>query len=291
MLKSIEAAAPKQRYVKINQGPREPFLQFVEKVAAALEKQIENDTLRQLLRKQLVRDNANIDCAKIIQALPGDPSLTDMIQACVNVDHDHEISTLAAAMWYHWKMSGGGQQKQEKNKGENKQKPQQQKADRLTFLCTKCKKPGHYVNQCKSKKPTAGQGNGVIDADLCYGFYAMSPVTIPAGTRIFQLVPFLHLFPGLINEIIKTALDETRLPRAKVFIRDLTMNKWEGPRDLIVLGRGYACVSTDTGVRWLPARCVHPDLQHQRQNVANAQPSNADQCAYHQPNGPSTSRG
>ncbi|KAL2310932.1 hypothetical protein Nmel_002615, partial [Mimus melanotis] len=59
MLKTIEAAAPKQRYVKITQGPSEPFLQFVEKIAAALEKQVEDDNLRQLLCKQLAKDNAN----------------------------------------------------------------------------------------------------------------------------------------------------------------------------------------------------------------------------------------
>lgn len=46
MLKTMEATAPRQRYVKITQGPREPFLQFVEKVAVALEKQIEDDSLR-----------------------------------------------------------------------------------------------------------------------------------------------------------------------------------------------------------------------------------------------------
>ncbi|XP_005041371.1 PREDICTED: transcription initiation factor TFIID subunit 4-like [Ficedula albicollis] len=86
------------------------------------------------------------------------------------------------------------------------------------------------------------------------------------------------------------AADETLLPRAKVFVQDLTRNKWEGPRELIIWGRRYACVSMDTGVPWLPARCVCPDLCHQRQNVADAQPSNADQHANHQPDSPSTGR-
>ena len=43
IVKTIEAAAPKPKYVKITQGPREPFLQFVEKVAVALEKQVKHD--------------------------------------------------------------------------------------------------------------------------------------------------------------------------------------------------------------------------------------------------------
>ncbi|KAF4803531.1 hypothetical protein TURU_015347 [Turdus rufiventris] len=107
-VKTIEAAAPRPKYVKITQGPREPFLQFVEKIAAALEKQVEDDTPRQLLCKQLARDNANVDCFKIIQSLPGDPSLTHMVQACANVGTiDHETSTLAAAIWHQQNVSGG----------------------------------------------------------------------------------------------------------------------------------------------------------------------------------------
>ncbi|KAL2305529.1 hypothetical protein Nmel_007520 [Mimus melanotis] len=49
MLKTIEVAAPKSRYVKIIQGPRELFLQFVGKVETALEKQVEDDNLRQMV--------------------------------------------------------------------------------------------------------------------------------------------------------------------------------------------------------------------------------------------------
>ncbi|KAL2308565.1 hypothetical protein Nmel_001611 [Mimus melanotis] len=95
-------------------GPRETFLKFVEKIAAALEKQVEDDNIRQLLCKQLAKDNANLDCAKIIHALPGDPSLTEMIQACAKVGTiDHEITT-AAAMWQHQKTLGGGNKKQGK---------------------------------------------------------------------------------------------------------------------------------------------------------------------------------
>ncbi|KAL2311280.1 hypothetical protein Nmel_002980 [Mimus melanotis] len=56
------------------------------------------------------------------------------------------------------------------------------------------------------------------------------------------------------------ASDRTHLPQVKVFICDLTTNKWEGLHELIVWGRRYACVSTDTGVHWLSARCVRPDL-------------------------------
>ncbi|KAL2305032.1 hypothetical protein Nmel_007001 [Mimus melanotis] len=35
------------------------------------------------------------------------------------------------------------------------------------------------------------------------------------------------------------------------------MNKGEGPHELIVWGCRYVCISTDTGVHWLPARCLY----------------------------------
>ncbi|KAL2294531.1 hypothetical protein Nmel_008267, partial [Mimus melanotis] len=76
-----------------------------------------------------------------------------MIQACAKVGTiDHEIATIAVAMRQQQKLSGGGNKKQGKKNGKNQQKPQQQQANnRPTFLCVKCKRPGHYANQCKTK--------------------------------------------------------------------------------------------------------------------------------------------
>ena len=48
--------------------------------------------------------------------------------------------------------------------------------------------------------------------------------------------------------------------RAKVLMRDLQIRRWTGLWDLITWGQGYACVSTDAGLWWLPARCVKPVL-------------------------------
>ncbi|KAL2311719.1 hypothetical protein Nmel_003457, partial [Mimus melanotis] len=67
--------------------------------------------------------------------------------------------------------------------------------------------------------------------------------------------------PVIENHFVSLqASDGTRLPQVKVFVRDLTTNKWDGPHELIVWVCWYTCVSTDTGVRWLPARCVSPDV-------------------------------
>ena len=44
--------------------------------------------------------------------------------------------------------------------------------------------------------------------------------------------------------------------KAWVLIRNLESGIMEGPFPLITWGRGYACVSTGSGPRWIPAHCV-----------------------------------
>ncbi|XP_058664046.1 endogenous retrovirus group K member 8 Gag polyprotein-like [Ammospiza nelsoni] len=82
LTKTMEMAAPKQKYVTIQQGTREPFLQFAEKLAAAIEKQVDDETLRDKLCVLLAKENANPDCRKIIDTLPGEPTLSEMVTAC-----------------------------------------------------------------------------------------------------------------------------------------------------------------------------------------------------------------
>ncbi|XP_017592968.1 PREDICTED: endogenous retrovirus group K member 6 Pol protein-like [Corvus brachyrhynchos] len=95
--------------------------------------------------------------------------------------------------------------------------------------------------------------------------------------------------PVILNHLLSwQSSGETHLPRAKVWVQDLLTKKWEGPHELIAWGHGNACVSTDTGVRWLPARCIRPDLRHQQQNrQPPRQPSNDDQNVDHSANDPS----
>ncbi|RMC09617.1 hypothetical protein DUI87_13403 [Hirundo rustica rustica] len=78
------------------------------------------------------------------------------------------------------------------------------------------------------------------------------------------------------------ASDGVQQPRAKVWVRNLVTKQWEGPYDLIAMGCGYACVSTDTGTCWLPSKCVRPDLRPQRQNSADRQGGSRDQLESHQ---------
>ncbi|RMC21611.1 hypothetical protein DUI87_02478 [Hirundo rustica rustica] len=46
--------------------------------------------------------------------------------------------------------------------------------------------------------------------------------------------------------------------RPQVMVRDPGSGGAEGPHDLVTWGRGYACVSTPTGPKWIPAKWVRP---------------------------------
>ncbi|XP_064277534.1 pyridine nucleotide-disulfide oxidoreductase domain-containing protein 1 isoform X4 [Passer domesticus] len=158
LLRTIELASPGPQFTTITQGAYEPFLPFVERLADALERQVENDETRDILCKQLAWLNSNTECQRIIEALPGDPSLVDMVTAC------------ARAGPVHHSVSGqmpleGGQQKRSKNKGKRKQGTPQPTGTGPLFSCARCLRAGHFSKQCKAKfhangQPLAGPGTG-----------------------------------------------------------------------------------------------------------------------------------
>lgn len=78
--------------------------------------------MRQVLCKYLAWDDANCECQEIIDALPGHPMLTDMVNKGFKIAAvDHKVSALMVALHPGQKSSGGGQQKKSKNKGKKKQ--------------------------------------------------------------------------------------------------------------------------------------------------------------------------
>ncbi|KAL2310934.1 hypothetical protein Nmel_002618, partial [Mimus melanotis] len=136
----------------------------------------------------------------------------------------------------------------------------------------------HGTLKCVLEKQKRGMAGETPHSRLEKALYTINHLTVPKDSDN----------PVIVNHFSSLHASEgIWMPRAKVFIWDLATSKWEGLHDLIVWGHGYACLSTDTGVRWLPARHVRPDLRRPRQNVTSAQPSNTDQHADQQPDGPS----
>lgn len=118
------------------------------------------------------------------------------------------------------------------------------------------------------QKQKRGMQGETPHSRLAKALYTINHLTVPQNSNN----------PVVLNHHLSLqAADEAHQPRAKVRVRNLVTKQWEGPYDLIASGRGYACVSTDTGVRWVPSKCVRPDLQPQRQNPTDRQNRSRDQ--------------
>lgn len=164
---------PTQSYVKIKQGPEEPYMQFIERLKDAMEKQIANDDAKHLLILALARSNANEDCKKAIDLLPGrNPSLDEMIDACAEVGTlSYKMTVLAdslAAALRSCECYGCGQLGHMKANCPYRYNSlgtrQKRRAVPVVGNCYRCGKPGHFAKQCKSKfhangQPLRGQGN------------------------------------------------------------------------------------------------------------------------------------
>lgn len=71
-----------------------------------------------------------------------------------------------------------------------------------------------------------------------------------------------NMVPPILKHFARhDAMPQHSLQRAKVMYKDPESHLIQGPVPLITWGRGYACVSTDAGPRWIPARNVRPFLE------------------------------
>jgi len=81
---------------QLSRGLPNPSLDFLT-IYEILWRQVENQTAWDILLKRLAVENANTDCRQVLQSLKNaDPSITDMIKACQDVDtKSHKMALLA----------------------------------------------------------------------------------------------------------------------------------------------------------------------------------------------------
>ncbi|XP_039386734.1 golgin subfamily A member 3-like [Mauremys reevesii] len=70
-----------------------------------------------------------------------------------------------------------------------------------------------------------------------------------------QVPPTIKHVSGMTGE------EQGAAPRPSVKWFDYQQQIWKGPADLLTWGRGYACVATDAGPRWILAKWVWPWLR------------------------------
>uniref|UniRef100_A0A803YBC5 Gag polyprotein n=1 Tax=Meleagris gallopavo TaxID=9103 RepID=A0A803YBC5_MELGA len=126
-----DTTLPNSSFTAIKQETAEPYIKFLDCLQKTLERQVENQTTRDVLFKQLTIENTNADCRKVLQSLKNaDPSITDMIKACQDIDiESHKmdllVDTLAARL-------------------------NARSAERMK--CYNCGEPSHVQRDCKKPK-------------------------------------------------------------------------------------------------------------------------------------------
>ncbi|TRZ10325.1 hypothetical protein HGM15179_016785 [Zosterops borbonicus] len=85
LVQTMEMSEPKQSFATIVQGTDKSFLWFAERLTASVERQVDDSASRMLLLKTLARSNCNAECRRIIEAFPGDPSLSQMAETCAKM--------------------------------------------------------------------------------------------------------------------------------------------------------------------------------------------------------------
>ena len=86
-------------FVNVLQGPNEPYIEFIDHLQQAIERQIAHPEAAQIILLKIAFENANADCQSAMSHLKGRAhTLGDMLRACQEVGiHSHVAKVMAAA--------------------------------------------------------------------------------------------------------------------------------------------------------------------------------------------------
>ncbi|XP_074145952.1 endogenous retrovirus group K member 5 Gag polyprotein-like [Sminthopsis crassicaudata] len=118
-----------EAFTKIEQGPNEPFADFVRRLQTAVKRTIGENTATEIMTRHLAKENANKICKRIIWGLDKDAPVEEIIRRC---------SIVGTNAFYTWTMMNN-----------ERQDPSWQRTSRETRQCFQCGKIGHLRAQCK----------------------------------------------------------------------------------------------------------------------------------------------
>ncbi|RMC01637.1 hypothetical protein DUI87_21650 [Hirundo rustica rustica] len=183
LVQTIQLVTPQESFARILQGVGELFLCFGGQLTAAVEKQVSDPAARKLMLQSLARSNCNAVCKRIIEALPGEPSMLQMVEACARVTPSSQqmvavatavqpavttvvqptVSTVvqpavpaavqpvvAAAGQPAWIVPQGVHQQQWGARARKKLGRKAQKPTAVLFHCAQCGRPNHTADACKA---------------------------------------------------------------------------------------------------------------------------------------------
>ncbi|RMC20301.1 hypothetical protein DUI87_01148 [Hirundo rustica rustica] len=93
------AGTPEGIYTEIKQGLSKPFITFLDHLTQAVERQVSDEAAKPHPLRSLAFANANVECKCIISAMPGQPTVTEMVEACCEVGTPQHVATIQASIW------------------------------------------------------------------------------------------------------------------------------------------------------------------------------------------------
>lgn len=93
------AGIPESIYTEVKQSPSESFSSFIDRLTQAIDRQVNDEGAKPHLLRSLAFANASADCKRIISAMPGQPSLAEMLEACSKVGTPQHVASIQASIW------------------------------------------------------------------------------------------------------------------------------------------------------------------------------------------------
>nr|XP_014130579.1 endogenous retrovirus group K member 5 Gag polyprotein [Zonotrichia albicollis] len=207
IVQTLEMAAPKQPFSTVFQGDDEPFMVFLGRLIASVERQVPDPLEREVTIANLVKCNCNEACNKVIVAMPGDPSVWVMAEACANIIPSRwKLAAVAAAVQPVWAAPQGGRPQQGNAQSSRKRGKKVQKVKFPMFLCGQCGRPNHMSNVCKATFHANGQalpGSGNVKRSAQQEGRAQTQASLQ--TQVPMEVSFAGLQPAPADQQVWTS--------------------------------------------------------------------------------------
>ncbi|RMC03624.1 hypothetical protein DUI87_19800 [Hirundo rustica rustica] len=128
MVQIPPAGVTESLFTEVKQGPSEPFASFIDRLTQAVDRQVIDEGVKSHMIRCLAFANANPECKRVISAMPGQPTMAEILEACSKVGTPQHVATIL----------GDQVEKAVKEAFANFQQRQ----------CYKCGKPGHFKKDC-----------------------------------------------------------------------------------------------------------------------------------------------
>ncbi|RMC03408.1 hypothetical protein DUI87_20605 [Hirundo rustica rustica] len=322
MVQIPPAGVTESLFTDVKQGPSEPFASFIDRLTQAVDRQVIDEGVKSHMIRCLAFANANPECKRVISAMPGQPTMAEILEACSKVGTPQHVATILGdqcgkscqrsickfstktvlQVWQtrtfqeglptnykqcrlirslfgmrekeasscekqcKWRNSVGKLQKErgsstrdDTSDGDDSRASSargtiigEQHSDALSR--TICRIPSD-----PELLPPGAQCDLATSKVICFldDKYAVIPTGVTGSSWKRQDFLIIEPTPPIIRHFFKQHENKTE-GKSFGFGQKPETGQIEGPFKLITWGKGYACVSTAVGPKWLAARHVKP---------------------------------